>query len=67
MDKTLFIKVDEVATELEVSKSYAYKLVKKLNEELSQKGFLTIGGRVSRAYYQEKIYGNCTMTEMERD
>jgi hypothetical protein len=53
---TLFIKADEVAVELGVSKPYAYKLVRKLNQELAQKGFIVISGRVSREYYREKIY-----------
>ena len=26
-------------------------------EELKAKGYTTVGGRVSRRYYQEKIYG----------
>ena len=52
-----FIKVDEVAQELSVSKAYAYKLVQKFNDELKRKGFITISGRVSRQYFQERIYG----------
>ena len=57
MSDKLFIRADEIAEELGVSKPYAYKLVQKLNYELKQKGFITISGRVSRQYYQEKIYG----------
>ena len=34
-----FIRVDEVAQELSVSKPYAYKLIKKLNDELKEQGF----------------------------
>ena len=41
-----FIRVDEVAAELDVSKPYAYKLIRQLNEELKSKGYLTIAGRV---------------------
>jgi hypothetical protein len=41
---------------LGVSKPYAYKLVRKLNEELKKKGFITVSGRVSREYFKEKIY-----------
>lgn len=39
MESTSFMKVDEVAQELCASKSYAYKIVQKLNAELSSKGF----------------------------
>lgn len=35
------------AQELSVSKPYAYKLIKKLNDELKQKGFITIVGHES--------------------
>lgn len=53
-----FIRVDEVAQELGVSKSYAYKVVQKLNAELKARGYLTIAGRVSRQYFLEKVcYG----------
>lgn len=52
-----FIRVDEVAQELSVSKPYAYKLIKKLNDELKQKGFITIAGRVNRQYFEERLYG----------
>ena len=52
-----FIKVDEVATVLGVSKSYAYKIVREMNNELKQRGFITIAGRVSKQYFEEKLYG----------
>ena len=52
-----FIRADDVAQELNVSKPYAYKLIRKLNEELKAKGFITVAGRVSRQYFSERIYG----------
>ena len=57
MNKNLFIKAEEIATELGVSKSYAYKLIRKLNEELKNRGFITISGKVSRQVFEEKVYG----------
>ena len=53
-----FMRVDEVAQELGVSKSYAYKIVRMLNDELREKGYLTIAGRVSKKYFLAKLcYG----------
>ena len=52
-----FIRAEEVAAELDVSKPYAYKLIRQLNEELKAKGFLPIAGRVNRQYFNERIYG----------
>lgn len=58
MEGTSFMRVDEVAQELGISKSYAYKIVQKLNAELSSKGFLTISGRVNKQYFMERTcYG----------
>ena len=40
MASKLFISAKEVAKELEVSDSYAYRLIRQLNAELEQKGSL---------------------------
>ena len=56
-----FIRAEEVAAELDVSKPYAYKLIRQLNEELKAKGFLTIAGRVNRQYFNERFYGTMQM------
>lgn len=53
-----FMRAEEVAKELGVSKSYAYKIVQKLNNELKEQGFLTISGRVNKQYFLERTcYG----------
>lgn len=58
MSSTAFMKVEEVAEELGISKSYAYKIVQKLNAELKAQGFLTISGRVNKRYFLERAcYG----------
>lgn len=46
-----FIRAEDVAQELNVSKPYAYKLIRQLNEELRAKGYITISGRVNRQYF----------------
>ena len=55
--KNRFICAEEVAQELSVSKPYAYKLIRQLNEELKEKCFITIAGRVNRQYFYERLYG----------
>ena len=53
-----FMKVEEVAETLGISKSYAYKIVQKLNTELKEQGFLTISGRINKQYFLERTcYG----------
>ena len=56
--KNQFMRAEEVARELEVSRSYAYRLIRQLNAELREKGYMTIAGRVNRQYFQERLYYN---------
>ena len=52
-----FMRASEVAKELSVSTSYAYKLIKQLNAELKEKGYITIPGRINHQYFHERLYG----------
>ena len=45
--KNQFMRVEEMAQELEVSRSYAYRLIRQLNAELHEKEYMTIAGRVA--------------------
>ena len=45
----------EVANELGVSKSYAYKVVRELNTELQKLGYLTVSGRVNTNFFRKKL------------
>ena len=49
--------VEDVANELGCSKSYAYKIVKMMNKELSAQGYITMAGKVPRAFWEKKMYG----------
>lgn len=57
MENKIFITVDEVAQQVNASKSFAYKIIRTLNNELKAKGYITIAGRVSRKFFEERIYG----------
>jgi hypothetical protein len=59
MNGKMFITAAEVAKDFGVSKGYAYSIVKKLNDELKEQGYLTVCGRVSRQYYIERVHGAC--------
>lgn len=54
MESASFMKVDKVAQELGISKSYAYKFFQKLNAELTEKGYMVISGRVNNQYFTER-------------
>ena len=62
MAESIFMKAEEVARFLGVSKTEAYRIIKRLNTELKENGYMVISGRVSRRYLEEQVYGyrGCT-------
>lgn len=49
---------EDVSQELGISKGYAYKIIKELNEELKKEGFIVISGRIPRSFWETKFYGH---------
>lgn len=55
-DGKIFYNADDIAEILDVSKPTAYRIIKKLNLELIEKGYITVSGRVPKKYFDEKMY-----------
>ena len=53
----IYITANELAEMLGVSVGHAYKLIRKLNQELEKEGFLVIAGKVPRRYFEKRWYG----------
>lgn len=53
-----YIRAKEIASEMEVSEGMAYKIIRQLNSELEAAGYITVKGRVSRKYFEERFYGH---------
>ena len=49
-EEKIFMRVDEVAETLGISKSHAYKIVHQLNKEMAQMGYITVSGRINMLY-----------------
>ena len=49
------VKVDEVKELLNVKEGKAYQIMKRLNKELEDQGFITIQGRVPLDYLKERF------------
>lgn len=54
-ENSIFMRGDEVAEVLDVFESYVYKIIKKLNKELAEKGKIVVSGRVNRKYFYLRI------------
>lgn len=48
----------KVAEETGMSVSYSQKLIRDLNKELENKGFITFRGKIPRKYFEERTYGS---------
>lgn len=57
MNNSIYYKADDIVEMLDVSKATAYSIIRKLNEELQSKGYLTLQGKVAKVYFDEKWYG----------
>lgn len=64
MTKQLYT-AKEVAELCGISESSAYKIIARLNKELKDKGYLTFSGKVSRAYFNDRMYGGVVESEEE--
>lgn len=61
MDKN-FLNVTDVSKYMDISIPMAYKIIRRLNSELNQQGFLTVAGKVSKLYFEKKVFGMEMMT-----
>lgn len=56
MEHTHFLSAQEVAQLMGISIPLAYKIIRKLNEELKDQGYITIAGRINQQYFLQKIH-----------
>jgi predicted transcriptional regulator of viral defense system len=56
IEKKQYYKVNDVMEIMGVSKGFAYKLIRNLNKELEEKGYLTVSGRIPVKYFEDRCY-----------
>ncbi len=52
-----FYTVSDVSRMLGISKSHSYFLIRQMSEKLKSEGYITISGKISKKYFDERIYG----------
>ena len=57
IENKIYITASELAEMLGVPVGHAYKIIRKLNQELEKNGFLVIAGKVPRRYFEKRWYG----------
>lgn len=51
-----FLNAKDVSSILDISESSAYRIIRRLNEELTKQGKIVIAGKISKRYFEEKVY-----------
>ncbi len=65
-EKSFYYSADDISSMLNVSPSYSYRIIVDLNNELKELGFITISGRVPKAYFHKRFYLEKNNIEMEK-
>lgn len=53
-----FMTAKDVANVMDISLSKAYKIIRGLNQELAEQGYIVIAGKIPTKYFSERCY--CT-------
>lgn len=51
-----FLDVNDVQKTMGVSRSMAYQIIRELNMDLQKAGYLTVRGKISASYFEEKTH-----------
>jgi len=52
-----FLNAADVSEYMDISIPMAYKIIRKLNDELKAQGFITVAGKINRLYFEQKVNG----------
>ncbi|MGN0421592.1 MAG: helix-turn-helix domain-containing protein [Lachnospiraceae bacterium] len=52
-----FLNASDVSEYMGISVPMAYKIIRKLNDELKAQGYITISGKINRCYFEQRVNG----------
>lgn len=55
-----FLNASDISEYMDISIPMAYKIIRNLNEELKVQGYITVSGKISRRYFEQKVNGFAT-------
>lgn len=60
MSEKNFLTAADVSEYMGISVPLAYKIIRKLNDELKAQGYITVSGKVNRRFFELKVNGFAT-------
>lgn len=55
-EKPKFYRAEDVAKILGIGESTAYRIIRNMNQKLNKDGYYTVAGKISRRFFEEKVY-----------
>ena len=52
-----FLNAADVSEYMDISIPMAYKIIRKLNDELKAHGYIAVAGKINRLYFEQKVNG----------
>ncbi len=56
-ENKIYITAPELSQLLGISKGHAYKMIRKMNKELEDSGYMVIAGKVPKGYFEKRWFG----------
>lgn len=56
IEEQKFLRAEDVANMLGVSTVTGYRIIKQLNDQLKEQGYIVVAGKISKRYFNEKVY-----------
>lgn len=56
-ESKIYITASELAEMLGVSTGHAYKIIRRLNQELEKDGYIVIAGKIPTKYFEKHWFG----------
>lgn len=53
----IYFDAEDISELLGVSKSKAYRIIRTMNVELSEEGYLVLAGKIPKKFFAERYYG----------
>lgn len=60
MSEKNFLTAADVSEYMGISVPLAYKIIRKLNDELKANGYITVAGKINRRFFEQKVNGFAT-------
>lgn len=60
MSEKNFLNAADVSEYMGISVPMAYKIIRRLNDELKSQGYITVAGKINRRFFEQKVNGFAT-------